>query len=130
MGVAAPVKRKLTSEKVSLIIASALMVVGMGGVVIASIYGNFILLLAFVELATVAMFFILFLSLIPFFFPEKVKASSIFYCGLGKEPYISDEDVYQPRVPLLGVNYTLNWDRYYDSCHVRVGPEEGRAEAQ
>jgi hypothetical protein len=113
-------RRFITSEKLSLIIASALMVVGMGGVVVASVIGDFILLFAFVEITSVAMFFILTLSLIPAFFPDKVKAEAIFYCGLGKEPYISDEEVYRPNVPLLNVPYDTNWDNYYDKRAVKV----------
>jgi hypothetical protein len=109
-----------TSERLALLIAFALMIVGLGGVMVASIYFDFILLFTFVELTSVSMFFILLLSFIPAFFPDKVKAESVFYCGLAKEPYMSDDQVYRPNVPLLDVAYDYSWDEYYDKKALKV----------
>lgn len=86
----------------------------------ASILQNFILLLTFVEITSVPMFFVLLLSFIPAYFPDRVKAGSIFYCGLAKEPYMNDESVYIPNIPLLNSPYDINWDEYYDKSAVRV----------
>lgn len=113
-------KPKITSQRVSLYIAFSLTVVGLVGVMAASIYSDFILLMAFVEMTSVAMFFILILSLIPAYFPDKVHAESIFYSGLAKEPYMSDDQVYRPNVPLLNTGYDYDWDGYYDKKSVRV----------
>jgi len=115
-----PARHFVTSESLSLIIASSLIIVGMGGCIVSSIMGDFILLFAFVEVASVAMFFILTLSMIPAYFPDKVKADSIFYCGLGKEPYVSDEEVYRTNVPLLNTPYDTNWDNYYDKRFIKL----------
>ncbi len=113
-------KPKITSQRLSLHIAFSLMAVGLVGVMAASIYSDFILLLAFVEITTVAMFFILILSLIPAYFPDKINAESIFYSGLAKEPYMSNDQVYRPNVPLLNVGYDYDWDLYYDKKSVKV----------
>ncbi len=113
-------RQQRTSERFALIIAFASMIVGLVGVMAASIYFNFILLFAFVEVTSVSMFFILLLSFIPAFFPDKVKAESVFYSGLAKEPYMSDDQVYRPNVPLLDVAYDYSWDRYYDKKAVKV----------
>ncbi len=113
-------KPKMTSQRLSLHIAFSLMAVGLVGVMAASIYSDFILLLAFVEITTVAMFFILILSLIPAYFPDKINAESIFYSGLAKEPYMSNDQVYRPNVPLLNVGYDYDWDLYYDKKSVKV----------
>jgi hypothetical protein len=113
-------KQNRTSERVSLLIAFALMLVGLGGVMAASIYSDFILLFTFVEITSVSMFFILILSFIPAFFPDKVKAESVFYCGLAKEPYMSDAQVYRPNVPLLNTSYDYDWDQYYDKKAIKV----------
>jgi len=111
---------KMTSQRLSLYIAFSLMAVGFVGVMAASIYSDFILLLAFVEITSVAMFFILILSLIPAYFPDKVNAESIFYSGLAKEPYMSDDQVYRPNVPLLNAGYDYDWDLYYDKKALKV----------
>jgi hypothetical protein len=115
-------RQKRTSEKIALLVAFALMLVGFGGIIIASanFYYNFILLFAFVEITSVAMFFILILSFIPAYFPDKVKAESVFYCGLAKEPYMSDDQVYSPNVPLLDDSYDRAWDQYYDKNAIKV----------
>lgn len=113
-------KPKMSSQRASLFIAFSLMVVGLLGVMAASIYSDFILLMAFVEVTSIAMFFILILSLIPAYFPDRVHAESIFYSGLAKEPYMSDEQVYRPNVPLLNTGYDYDWDAYYDKKSVRV----------
>jgi len=113
-------KPKPTSQRLSLVIAFSLMAVGLIGVMAASIYSDFILLMAFVEITSVAMFFILILSLIPAYFPDDVNAESIFYSGLAKEPYMSNDRVYRPNVPLLNVGYDRDWDHYYDRKAVRV----------
>jgi hypothetical protein len=110
----------MTSQRLSLYIAFSLMAVGFVGVMAASIYSDFILLLAFVEITSVAMFFILILSLIPAYFPDKVNAESIFYSGLAKEPYMSDDQVYRPNVPLLNAGYDYDWDLYYDKKTLKV----------
>jgi hypothetical protein len=111
---------KMTSQRMSLHIAFSLMAVGFVGVMAASIYSDFILLLAFVEITSVAMFFILILSLIPAYFPDKINAESIFYSGLAKEPYMSDDQVYRPNVPLLNAGYDYDWDLYYDKKALKV----------
>jgi hypothetical protein len=111
------------SERASLSIALALIVVGIAGCLGASIIQDFILLLAFVEITSVSMFFVLLLSFIPAYFPQKIKAESIFYCGLAKEPYMDDEVVYRPNVPLLNAPYDTNWDEYYDKSSVKVERE-------
>jgi len=116
----APRNARSTSARSSLMIAFSLMVVGLIGVVAASIYSDFILLFAFVEVTSVSMFFILILSLIPAYFPDKMNVESIFYCGLGKEPYMSSDRVYRPNVPLLNTAYDRDWDRYYDAKSVKV----------
>lgn len=113
-------KPKMSSQRASLFIAFSLMVVGLLGVMAASIYSDFILLMAFVEVTSIAMFFILILSLIPAYFPDRVHAESIFYSGLAKEPYMSDDQVYRPNVPLLNTGYDYDWDAYYDKKSVRV----------
>ncbi len=113
-------RQKITSERLALLIAFTSMIVGLVGVMVASIYFNFILIFAFVEVTSVSMFFILILSLIPAFFPDKVKAESVFYSGLAKEPYMSDDQVYRPNVPLLDVAYDYSWDHYYDKKAVKV----------
>ncbi|MEM3489735.1 MAG: hypothetical protein QXO75_08820 [Nitrososphaerota archaeon] len=112
--------KAINSERISLIIALALIVVGITGCVIASMLQNFILLLTFVEITSVPMFFVLLLCLIPAYFPDIVKAGSIFYCGLAKEPYMNDESIYRPNVPLLNSPYDTNWDEYYDKSAVRI----------
>ncbi|MGQ9760032.1 MAG: hypothetical protein ACUVQ5_05650 [Candidatus Methanomethylicaceae archaeon] len=111
---------RLSSEIFSLILAASLMIVGMGGCIWASILQDFILLLTFAELTSVSMFFVLIIGLIPSYFPEKTKAGSIFYSGLAKEPYMNDESVYRPSVPLLNLPYDLNWDEYYNRESVKV----------
>ncbi|MEN3025169.1 MAG: hypothetical protein ABC585_00965 [Candidatus Methanosuratincola petrocarbonis] len=110
----------MPSEKVSLLIALTFMIIGIAGCIAASIAFNFILLLAFVEITSVSMFFILLLSFIPAYFPDRIKAGSLFYCGLAKEPYVSDSSVYRPNVPLLNVPYDTNWDEYYDKSKMKV----------
>jgi len=108
------------SERASFIIALALIIVGIAGCLVASIIQNFILLLTFVEITSVSMFFVLLLSFIPAYFPDRINAGSVFYCGLAKEPYMNDESVYRPNVPLLNVPYDTNWDEYYDKSSIRV----------
>lgn len=116
-------RASMPSERMSLIIALALIVIGIGGCLVASVMFNFILLIAFVEITSVAMFFILLLSFIPAYFPDKAKAGSVFYCGLAKEPYISDSSMYRPNVPILNMPYDLNWDEYYDKSAMKVVKE-------
>ena len=70
--------------------------------------------LAFVELTLVAIITLLFLSFIPGVFPRNIKAESIYYSGLAKEPYISDEQIYRPKMPttqvtLLAVSVLVFW---------------------
>ncbi|MBC7120653.1 MAG: hypothetical protein H5T33_03620 [Candidatus Methanosuratus sp.] len=110
----------MSSERVSMLVALSLMIIGIAGCIAASIFFNFILLLAFIEITSVSMFFILLLSLIPAYFPDHIKAGSLFYCGLAKEPYISDASVYRPNVPLLNVPYDTNWDEYYNKSLMKV----------
>ena len=87
------------SEKISLGVSVVLIAIGIIGSVYASyILDNAIMLSAFAELMLVAVFTLLFLSFIVGVFPAKVKAESIFYSGLGKEPYINDSDVYLPGI--------------------------------
>lgn len=112
--------QKRTSERLALMIAFVSMIVGLVGVMAASVYFDFILLFAFVEVTSVSMFFILLLSFIPAFFPDRVSAESVFYSGLGKAPYMSDDQVYRPNVPLLDVSYDYSWDHYYDKKVVKV----------
>ncbi|MDI9643728.1 MAG: hypothetical protein QFX35_00730 [Candidatus Verstraetearchaeota archaeon] len=109
-----------SSERISLLVSLSFIVIGISGCLIASLMSNFILLLTFVEITSVSMFFILLLSFIPAYFPDRIKAGSIFYCGLAKEPYISDESVYRTNVPLLNMPYDLNWDGYYDKSSLKV----------
>lgn len=101
-------------------VALGVMLFGMFGCFIASAMLNFILLLTFVEIASVAMFFVLILSLVPAYFPERIKVDSVFYCGLGKEPYINDASIYRPNVPLLNTPFDPNWDQYYDRSAIKV----------
>jgi hypothetical protein len=92
------------SEKISLGVSVVLIAIGMVGSVYSSyILNNEIMLSAFAEIMLVAVFTLLFLSFVVGVFPANVKADSIFYSGLGKEPYISDNEVYQPRMPLAHV---------------------------
>jgi len=92
------------SEKLSLYISLALIVIGLAGSVATSdalaLYNQPVLFYGFLELTLVAVFTLLFLSFIPGFFPSKVSADSIFYSGLGKEPYISNDQVYRPAIPV------------------------------
>ncbi|MDI9608747.1 MAG: hypothetical protein QFX34_00525 [Candidatus Verstraetearchaeota archaeon] len=110
----------MPSERASLLVSLTFMIIGIAGCIAASIASNFILLLAFVEITSVSMFFILLYDFIPAYFPDRIKAVSLFYCGLAKEPYISDASVYRPNVPLLNVPYDSNWDEYYDKSSMRV----------
>lgn len=112
--------KAMPSERVSLFIALAFMIIGIAGCIAASVVSSFILLLAFVEIASVSMFFILLYDFIPAYFPDRIKAISLFYCGLAKEPYISDTSIYRPNVPLLNVSYDTNWDEYYDKSSMKV----------
>lgn len=116
----------MSSEKGFFVVALALMVIGITGCLVASAMFDFLLLLAFAEMTSVSMFSILILCLIPSYFPRKINAESIFYCGLAKEPYMDDEVIYRPNVPLLNAPYDTNWDEYYDKSYVRVEREDER----
>ena len=74
-----------SSERISLLISSALIVIGLVGSVYASLYAHPVMNLAFVELTLVAVITLLFLSFIPGVFPRNIKAESIYYSGLAKE---------------------------------------------
>lgn len=106
------------SEKFSLYISLALVIIGLVGCVATSgrlaIYNQPVLFYGFIELTLVAIFTLLFLSFISDFFPSKVSADSIFYSGLGKEPYMSNDAVYRPGIPvsqavLLTVSILAFW---------------------
>lgn len=84
------------SEKISLGVSVVLIAIGLGGSIYASSIASDILVSAFAEIMLVAVFTLLFLSFIFGVFPAKVNAESIFYSGLGKEPYISNEQIYLP----------------------------------
>ncbi|MDH5806805.1 MAG: hypothetical protein QXW62_05430 [Candidatus Methanomethylicaceae archaeon] len=101
-----------------------LIIIGISGCIFASIFLEFIILLAFVEITSVAMFYAVLTNLISSHFPDKLKAESIFYCGLAKEPYMKDECVYIPNVPLLNMPYDTNWDEYYDKSYIKVEKNE------
>jgi len=103
-----------SSERISLFISLALVIIGLAGSVYASLNSRPILNLAFVELTLVAIITLLFLSFIPGVFPRNIKAGSIYYSGLAKEPYISDEQVYRPKMPtthvlLLALSTLVFW---------------------
>jgi len=96
-----------SSEKITLYVSSALIIIGLVGSVATSgslaMFKSTILFFGFAELTLVAIFTLLFLSFVPGLYPRKVRADSIFYSGLGKEPYISDNEVYRPGLPLTHV---------------------------
>jgi len=103
-----------SSERISLLISSAMIVIGLLGSIYASMYAHPVMNLAFVELTLVAVITMLFLSFIPGVFPRNIKAESIYYSGLAKEPYISNEQVYRPKMPtmhvtLLAVSVLVFW---------------------
>jgi hypothetical protein len=93
----------ISSERISLFVSFALIVIGLAGSVYASLFSRPILNLAFIELTLVAMITLMFLSFIPGVFPRNLKAGSIYYSGLAKEPYISDEYVYRPKMPTMHI---------------------------
>lgn len=76
-----------------------------------------------VEIITVSLFFMLCIILITSYFPKSVKASSIFFCGVGKPPYIDDKDVMVPSIPLLKGGYNEIWEYYYDSKKIKIESE-------
>jgi len=103
-----------SSERISLLITSALIIIGLLGSIYASMYSHPLMNLAFVELTLVAIITMLFLTFIPGVFPRNIKAESIYYSGLAKEPYISDEQIYHPKMPttqvtLLAVSVLVFW---------------------
>ena len=103
-----------SSERISLLITLALIVIGLLGSMYASMYAHPVMNLAFIELTLVAIIVMLFLSFIPGVFPRNIKAESIYYSGLAKEPYISNEQIYRPKMPtmhvaLLAVSVLLFW---------------------
>jgi hypothetical protein len=105
------------SEKLSLYISLALIIIGLVGSVVTSgklTATTTVLFYGFLELTLVGIFTLLFLSFIPGLFPSKVSADSIFYSGLGKEPYISNDQVYRPGIPasqaiLLTLSILVFW---------------------
>jgi hypothetical protein len=103
-----------SSERISLLITLALIIIGLGGSIYASMFAHPVMNLAFVELTLVAFIALLFFCFIPGVFPRNIKAESIYYSGLAKEPYIGNEDVYRPKMPtmhvtLLAVSVFLFW---------------------
>lgn len=114
----------MNARNIPSLIVILLIVIGISGCLFASIFLEFIILLAFIEITSVAMFFAVLINLIPSYFPDKLKAESIFYCGLAKEPYMKDDCVYRPNVPLLNMPYDVNWDEYYDKSYVKVEGNE------
>lgn len=92
-----------SNERISLLISSAAIIIGLAGSVYATNISYLVLDLGFVELALVGFITILFLSFVTGAFPSKVDVESIFYSGLGKEPYISNEAVYRPKIPVIHI---------------------------
>ncbi|MGC8935800.1 MAG: hypothetical protein ACP5KV_00305 [Candidatus Methanomethylicaceae archaeon] len=109
-----------SSERLSFMIALALIIVGIAGCLVAAAMLDFLLLLMFAEITSISIFFTLTISFIPSCFPKKINAESIFYCGLAKEPYMKDDSIYRPNVPFLNEPYDTNWDEYYDKSSVKV----------
>ncbi len=117
MGVSSIAK---SPEQVALILAVASLSVGILGCIAASVAGDFIVFFAFVEVTSISMFFVLALALISSVYPRKVKPEGVFFCGLGKPPYVYEEEVYQPRLPLLGEGFDESLEGYYDRRAVKV----------
>lgn len=90
-------RRPRRSSQVAL--ASAIIL--LGAVSVASFYvTDPVTLFALVELASVATFFIFFVSVLPVAFPSKVRLEDVFTGGAAKPPYLSDEEIYAPQHPL------------------------------
>jgi len=89
-----------SNEKLSLLISSVAIVLGLAGSIYATSIQYLVLNLGFIELALVGFIAILFFSFISGAFPSKLDADAVFYSGLGKEPYISNDEVYRPRTPV------------------------------
>lgn len=92
-----------SNEMLSLLISSAAIIIGLAGSVYATNINYLVLDLGFIELALVGFITILFLSLVTGAFPSKADVESIFYSGLGKEPYISNDEVYRPKIPVMHI---------------------------
>jgi hypothetical protein len=92
-----------SNERLSLLISSAAIIIGLAGSVYATNIGYIVLDLGFIELALVGFITILFLSFVTGAFPSKADVESIFYSGLGKEPYISNDEVYRPKIPVMHI---------------------------
>ncbi|MGA2573000.1 MAG: hypothetical protein ABSF36_02180 [Candidatus Methanomethylicaceae archaeon] len=92
-----------SNERISLLISSAAIIIGLAGSVYATNIEYLVLDLGFIELAMVGFIAILFLSFVTGAFPSKADVESIFYSGLGKEPYISNDEVYRPGCSKLSV---------------------------
>lgn len=93
----------ISNEKLSLLISSAAIIIGLAGSVYATYIKYQVLALGFTELALVGFITILFLSFVTGAFPNKADVESIFYSGLGKEPYISNDEVYRPKIPVMHI---------------------------
>ena len=90
-------RRLRRSSQVALVSAIILL----GAVSVASFYvTDPVTLFALVELASVATFFIFFVSVLPVAFPSKVRLEDVFTGGVAKPPYLSDEEIYAPQHPL------------------------------
>jgi hypothetical protein len=92
-----------SNERLSLLISSAAIIIGLAGSVYATNISYLVLDLGFIELAMVGFITILFLSFVTGAFPSKADVESIFYSGLGKEPYISNDEVYRPKIPVMHI---------------------------
>ncbi|RZN57020.1 MAG: hypothetical protein DSO09_04685 [Candidatus Methanomethylicota archaeon] len=113
-------KSKKTSEEISFIIAMTFMLIGIFGCIILSIVLIFPLLLMFIEITSISLFFMIMLSLIPSSSPDKINTESIFYCGLAKEPYMNNDSLYRPIIPIINLPYDENWNEYYDKSYLKV----------
>jgi hypothetical protein len=62
---------------------------------------NIIELFLFAELISIATIYIFLSTLIPTLFPIKSNPESIFIGGVGKPPYISENELYSPSLPIF-----------------------------
>lgn len=92
-----------SNERISLLISSATIIIGLAGSIYATNRSSLVLDLGFIELALVGFITILFLSFVTGAFPSRADVESIFYSGLGKEPYISNDQVYRPKIPVMHI---------------------------
>lgn len=85
--------------RISLLITLLLIAIGLSGSVYSTHIENELFLASFTELMIVGFFALLFLGLIPGSFPRNVDPEKIFFSGLAKEPYVTKDVVYRPRMP-------------------------------